>query len=265
MCAFFSLLCLAAIYFAAFLRDGLFVEGFAHERLGSLTDRRTRTSSLPMVGNARGDYYGESSGSFMVKEFAEYDQLEEIVQLASQPIPERPDGIVVVAKFSSATKPECTATEAEYERLARNNPATIFLRCMAEYENAHLLLGQVNVQVWPTHDIFYGGNRVARIQGTSIVELEQALQQYQLQNSQLDLFSEMASQKWGDGTSQAKMDATPRTTNRFVPGYDWNKKTGAFDEAGQKAQTSFEEMFGNWVPNVDDDEDEANRKGGKSK
>lgn len=75
----------------------------------------------------------------------------------------------------------------------------------------------------------------------------------------------MASQKWGDGTSQAKMDATPRTTNRFVPGYDWNKKTGAFDEAGQKAQTSFEEMFGNWVPNVDDDEDEAEGKGGKSK
>ncbi|KAG7341634.1 hypothetical protein IV203_023587 [Nitzschia inconspicua] len=241
----------------------LVVTGFIVDpRQPSASSSASRESAIhSMVGDARGDYYGESSGSFMVKEFSEYEQLEEIVKLASQPIPERPDGIVVVAKFSSFKRPECTATEAEYERLARNNPATIFLRCMEEYENAHILLGQVDVQVWPTHDIFYGGNRVARIQGSSIAELEEALQRYQFQNSKFDLFSEMASQKWGDGTpNKAKMNSTPRTTNRFVPGYDWNKKTGAFDEAGQKAQTSFEEMFGNWIPNIDDDDDQSTSK-----
>ena len=101
-----------------------------------------------MVGDAQGDYYGESSGSYMVKELSEIEELENIVQLASQPIPERPDGIVVVVKYSSASRDECRATEAEYERFARNNPASIFMRCMEEFENAHLLLEQVDVRSW---------------------------------------------------------------------------------------------------------------------
>jgi hypothetical protein len=53
----------------------------------------------------------------MVKEFNTYEQLEEIVKLAAQPLPERPDGIVTVAKFTSATRDDCRTTEAEYERL----------------------------------------------------------------------------------------------------------------------------------------------------
>jgi hypothetical protein len=211
-----------------------------------------------MVRDAGGDYYGESPGSFMVKEFGLYEELEEIVRLASQPIPERPDGIVVIAKFTSASRVECRATEAEYERLARNNPASIFLRCFEEYENSHLLFGQVNVQIWPTYDVFYGGNRVARVEGSNIAELEQSLQQYQLQNSKLDLFSEEASQKrgmqWGDGTSKVDMNRTPRTTNRFIPGYDWNTNKGFFDEQGDKAQKSFEDVFGSWLPNLEDDQ-----------
>lgn len=103
---------------------------------------------LFMVGDAQGDYYGESSGSYMVKELSLIEELENIVQLASLPIPERPDGIVVVAKYSSASRDECRATEAEYERFARNNPASIFMRCMEEYENSHLLLEQVDVRSW---------------------------------------------------------------------------------------------------------------------
>lgn len=197
--------------------------------------------------------YGDSS--FMIKEFSLYDELEEIIQLASQPLPERPDGIVCVVKYSSLIRDDCRATEAEFERLARNNPATIFLRCMQEYENADLLLGQAQIQNWPTFDIFYGGNRVARVEGNSLSELEQVLDMYQLQNSELDLFSEEASEqrKWGQNKDMTK---TPRTTNRFVPGYDWNKKGGFFDEQGAKAERSFEEAFGNWVPNIDDDDDD---------
>jgi len=51
----------------------------------------------------------------------------------------------------------CKATEAEYERLARDNPATIFLRCFREYDNSHILIGKANIQNWPTFDIFYQG------------------------------------------------------------------------------------------------------------
>jgi hypothetical protein len=87
------------------------------------------------------------------------EQLEEVVKLASMPLPERPDGIVAVAKFSSAKVSNSAArsTEAEFERMARKNPSTIFLRCFAEYENANLLFGQADVTVIPTFDIFYGG------------------------------------------------------------------------------------------------------------
>jgi hypothetical protein len=86
-----------------------------------------------------------------------YKELEEIVQLAAQPLPERPDGIVTVAKYTAASSDDCRATEAEYERMARANPATVFLRCFKEYENTELLFGQAQVTVLPTFDLFYQG------------------------------------------------------------------------------------------------------------
>jgi hypothetical protein len=214
-----------------------------------------------MVGDAQGDYYGESSGSYLVKEFNKIEELENIVKLASQSIPERPDGIVVVAKFSSVTREECRATEAEYERFARANPASLFLRCMEEYENSDLLFGQVDILTWPTIDIFYQGNRVSRMEGPDLQELETVLNMYQFQNTELDLFSEDANQKrklqWGDGKAK-DMTRTPRTTNRFVPAYDWNTNKGFFDEQGDKAQQSFEDSFENWLPNIEDDDENDN-------
>eukprot|EP00529_Nitzschia_sp_RCC80_P032760 CAMPEP_0113448812 /NCGR_PEP_ID=MMETSP0014_2-20120614/4966_1 /TAXON_ID=2857 /ORGANISM="Nitzschia sp." /LENGTH=230 /DNA_ID=CAMNT_0000340049 /DNA_START=145 /DNA_END=837 /DNA_ORIENTATION=- /assembly_acc=CAM_ASM_000159 len=207
-----------------------------------------------------------SSSSFVVRDFSLLEELEEIVQLASNPIPERPDGIVVVAKYTSSSRAECQTTEADYERLARENPATIFLRCFEEYDNSHLIFGQVDVTAWPTYDVFYGGNRVARVEGPSISSLEEALDRFQFSNSDLDLFSEDANKKrqlqWGDGQKK-DMTKTPRTTARFVPGYDWNKKVGAFDEVGEKAQQSFEDTFGNWLPPMDDDDDDDGKKSGK--
>jgi hypothetical protein len=85
------------------------------------------------------------------------EQLEEIVKLASLSLPERPDGIVTVVKFTSASNVDCKTTEGEYERLARNNPATLFLRCFNEYDNSVILFGQASVTILPTFDFFYGG------------------------------------------------------------------------------------------------------------
>ena len=93
--------------------------------------------------------------------FSSYEQLEEIVSLAAQSLPSRPDGIVTVAKFTSATSDNCRSTEAEFERVARANPATLFLRCFKEYENADILFGQAQVTVIPTFDMFYRGTFVA--------------------------------------------------------------------------------------------------------
>ena len=101
-------------------------------------------------------------------------------------------------------------------------------------------------------DIFYSGNRVARVEGSNHVEVEEILERYQFQNSNLDLFSEESKKPWGDGKSRDPMK-TPRTTNRFVPGYDWNSDKGFFDTAADNAQSDFEDQYGNWLPNTGDE------------
>lgn len=178
-----------------------------------------------------------------------------MVKLAAQPIVERPDGIVLVAKFTKASAIDCRATEAEYERMARQNPATIFLRCFAEYENASILTGQAGVTVWPTFDLFYRGNRVARVEGPNHAEVEELLNRYQFQNSKLDLFSEVSPGPWGEGRAQTDFSRTPRTTARFVPGYDWNSNKGFFDAIGDKMEEDFMGQFENsWIPNPEDED-----------
>lgn len=102
--------------------------------------------------------------------------------------------------------------------------------------------------------LFSPGNRVARVEG-GFTELQELLNMYQFQNSNLDLFSENADNAkrlaWGDGKIRDPMK-TPRTTNRFIPGYDWDKDRGFFDDLGDKAEKDFNSMFGEWVPNTDD-------------
>lgn len=114
------------------------------------------------------------------------------------------------------------------------------------------MVGKANVQNWPTFDIFYQGNRVARVEGSNYAELEKVLELYQFQNSQLDLFSEDSKRPWGDGRS-FNATKTPRTTARFIPGYDWGSDRGFFDELGDKAAQSFEEQYENWIPPIDDE------------
>ena len=155
-------------------------------------------------------------------------------------------------KNSSSASRNTRTHFAEYERLARKNPSTLFLRCFAEYDDAPLLLSAADVTTLPTFDLFYQGNRVARVEGINQQELEELLERYQFQNSKLDLFSEASPEPWGDGKTKANFNKTPRTTNRFVPGYDWNSDKGFFDATADKAQSDFEQQFGNWLPNTED-------------
>lgn len=109
------------------------------------------------------------------------------------------------------------------------------------------------------------GNRVARVESSNHAELQEVLERYQFQNTKLDLFSETAENAWGDRDAKADMNATPRTTARFIPGYDWNSAKGFFDEAGDKAVKSFEETFENWIPDIDDDDDDDDSNDNKKK
>jgi hypothetical protein len=200
------------------------------------------------------------------------------VKLASQSLPERPDGIVCVAKFTSADgwfgRDGAVATpEAEYERMARQNPATIFLQCVRERtipppeqsgasSSTSLVWAKANIVICPTFDVFYGGHRVARVEGNEYNQLQQVLELYQMQNSKLDLFSEDADRSNGSAIHlSARGDGkivptsamvTPQTTNRFIPGYDWNNDRGFFDDLGDQFQEDFETTYGEWTPNIDD-------------
>jgi len=96
------------------------------------------------------------------------------------------------------------------------------------------------------------GNRVARVEGPNHAEVEELVERYQFQNSNLDLFSEHAVQPWGDRRVK-DASRTPRTTARFLPGYDWNKDRGFFDDLADKAQADFERQYGDWLPNTKDE------------
>ena len=184
-----------------------------------------------------------------------YEELQDVVQLSAAPLPERPDGIVCVAKYTSAERDDCRSTEADYERLARANPATVFMRCYAEYENAHIVVSQADVTVWPTYDVFYQGRRVGRVEGNRITDVEELIDMHQFLNSKLDLFSEDADNAkrlaWGEGKIASAMK-TPRTTNRFIIGYDWDKDNSFFDDTAQKFEEDFTKMFGEWTPNIEE-------------
>ena len=60
----------------------------------------------------------------------------------------------------------------------------------------------------------------------------------------------------GNGSS-TDFTKTPRTTASFIPGYDWDKKGGFFDEAAndmqQNSEFDFEKSYeDDWMPKIDD-------------
>lgn len=198
------------------------------------------------------------SSTSLIKEFSLFSELEEIVSLASNSLPQRPDGIVTIVKFSSLQRQECKETEFEYERLSKLHPDTLFLRCFVEYEDADLLFSQAKVLTLPTFDVFYKNNRVGRIEGNQYTELEKYIEQYGVLNSQLNLFEQGQENKdqlkWENSNAKAgSFDATPRTTGRFIPGYDWDTKKGFFDDQADKLMQDFEGTYENWTPNIFDE------------
>ena len=139
-------------------------ESFAGSSSSASRPCRRPTSALHQQQGGDSGEYGGFGTSQVIREFSLYDQLEDIVKLAGQPLPERPDGILVVAKYTSMDE-DCRSTEASYERLARANPATLFLRSFREMEDAGSLFQRASIEVLPTCDVFYKGARVARVDG----------------------------------------------------------------------------------------------------
>ena len=144
-----DLIIAATLILLVYLSDCSVVCAFSSSSFITASSTPQQTTIRRRISILLNSYYGgeSESGSSPIKEFSLFEQLQQIVELSSQPMPERPDGIVTVVKYTSSTREDCKSTEAQYERLARNNPATIFLRSFKEYENSHLLFGKANVHI----------------------------------------------------------------------------------------------------------------------
>ena len=64
-------------------------------------------------------------------------------------------------------------------------------------------------------------------------------------------------QNGGASCSSKDFTKTPRTTASFIPGYDWDRKGGFFDEAAndmqQNSEFDFEKSYeDDWLPKIDD-------------
>ncbi|GMI44573.1 hypothetical protein TrCOL_g2362 [Triparma columacea] len=190
--------------------------------------------------------------AFTINEFTSASDLHDILTLSSQPLPNRPDGVVVVVKYTSLT---LSNTECDYLNLSRAHPDTIFLRCFKEYSGSQSAFSDALVSSTPTYDIYDSGRRVGRVIGEQLDEVDGWIRRFGYVVSKTDLFSEDA-----DVKEQLKLKSgkgggggTPRTTGRFVPGYDWDKKGGFFDETAENMENDFIDTYGDWRPQTEDD------------
>ena len=218
--------------------------------------RRKQRHAVSLSSSSSSDAAAGDSSSYMVTGFNTLEELDTLVQLARRAIPDRPDGIVVVVKYSSFQRDDCQATEAEYDRAARTNPASLFLRCWEDDPQAAVLLQQVDVRTWPTIDVFYQGSRVARLEGPPVCshDLDAVLNRYQVLNSTLDLFSEQATPTTDRNDARSTQTTPPRTTARFLPASEGNTAPSVVAAPGDDpAPQSFEDTFENWLPNIEDE------------
>mmetsp|Transcript_10679 Transcript_10679/g.21972 ORF Transcript_10679/g.21972 Transcript_10679/m.21972 type:complete len:244 (+) Transcript_10679:79-810(+) len=189
--------------------------------------------------------------AFTLNEFSTVDELQSILSLSSQPMPNRPDGVVVVVKYTSIS---LNNQEGGYISMSRDHPDTLFLRIFKEYDNSDATFAYSSVSSTPTYDIYSSGRKVGRVVGENLDEVEGWVTRYGYVVSKTDLFSEgvdaRETLKWKPGQGDRN---TPRTTAAFIPGYDWDKKGGFFDETAKEMEDNFMDTFENWRPDVDDD------------
>eukprot|EP00284_Hemiselmis_tepida_P018140 CAMPEP_0174941632 /NCGR_PEP_ID=MMETSP1355-20121228/72267_1 /TAXON_ID=464990 /ORGANISM="Hemiselmis tepida, Strain CCMP443" /LENGTH=119 /DNA_ID=CAMNT_0016188753 /DNA_START=65 /DNA_END=421 /DNA_ORIENTATION=+ len=113
-----------------------------------------------------------------VRDVAAEEDLLQIVELASQPLPNRPDGTVTVIMYTSVEDPANQAVEYEYERMSEQRPDCVFLRCYKEYQGAQNFLAVRNVATFPFFEVFYRNAGVGRVAGPQLDRVEGYLKQF---------------------------------------------------------------------------------------
>jgi len=194
-----------------------------------------------------------------VRPFADHNVLLNLVELAANPLPGAEEGVIVVAKYTDSKREgklvsefdkwgdaEVTVDEG-YSQLAVEYPSTIFLQCDACFAGGKIAMATAGVTTLPTFDFFFKGNKVGRVSGPQYNEVRGWLTRYSMTsltgeaNPDAPDFVNNRVEPWGE---KKNMGRTPRTTARFVPGFDWDSSQGAFDKAGKDAEDKFRAIFG---------------------
>jgi hypothetical protein len=157
------------------------------------------------------------------------EQLQEIVKLASRPLPDCPWGMVCVAIYIKRN-----GDPQEYEMLARNNPASLFLMNTNINMNIKTDLSSsttTSSTTTTTMDVYSAGQRVARIVGDSLESIDCITGSTVLTRLQhvLDSYAPRSTLELSSAVSSS-------TTEMEEPTMEYD----------------FESSYGNWLPNVDD-------------
>lgn len=162
-------------------------------------------------------------------------ELHEIVKLASRPLPDRPQGMVCVAIYTSNSKNDNYDNNnmEMYETLARNYPGSLFLmntNMNNSINNKFLMSSQASqTTITTVIDVYARGNRVAQIVENSRGGNEGVL--LQLQHV---LDSHLSQEQLTFDLLAPASSSLPKGTMDTSTEYD------------------FESSYGNWLPNVED-------------
>lgn len=170
------------------------------------------------------------------------NELYEIVKLASRPLPDRPQGMVCVAIYTTSSnwKDNNKNNNMEaYEILARNYPGSLFLMNtnMNNSINNNLLLPSSPpspATITTIIHVYAGGKRVAQIVENSLCGGNEDVFLSQLQH-------ELESQL--QHAPPLKFDLLAQTPSSSLPTETIDKVAEEYD---------FESSYGNWLPNVED-------------
>lgn len=162
------------------------------------------------------------------------NELHEIVKLASRPLPDRPQGMVCVAIYTSNSKNDNYDNNnvEQYETLARNYPGSLFLmntNMNNSINNKLLLPNSASQTITTIIDVYARGNRVAQIVENSRGGNEGVL--LQLQHV---LDSHLSKEQLTFDLLAPASSSLPKATMDTSAEYD------------------FESSYGNWLPNVED-------------
>jgi hypothetical protein len=168
-----------------------------------------------------------------VRQVALEEDLMGVVAMAGQPLPNRPDGTVVVVAYSSTEDYGCMATDAEFGRLSEKYPDCVFLVCHKEYVGAEMTMSSRGVTSLPSFEVFSRGSRVAVVTGPRLDEVETKIKQFGFSLSKTDLFSDKSAfslnsydQQFPEGPGRGGVDSASEE----------NASSNPWDDAADKVK-----------------------------